>query len=112
MSSEELLAQLEQNKMELEVVKKGQEETQAVIHELRLMMSALLSAPRNINTSPPSLPAAREDPDDTYDAREMPRHIEREPPPPSIPPLSTFSSISEECQYGYIKEARATATPY
>jgi hypothetical protein len=89
MSSEELLAQLEQNKVELEVVKKGQEETQAVIHELRLMMSALLSAPRNINTSPPSLPAAREDPDDTYDAREMPRHIEREPPPPSIPPLST-----------------------
>ena len=85
MSSEELLAQLEQNKMELEVVKKGQEETQAVIHELRLMMSALLSAPRNINTSPPSLPAAREDPDDRYDAREIPRHIEREPPPPSIP---------------------------
>jgi hypothetical protein len=72
-------------KMELEAMKKGQEETQAVIRELRAMMAAFIAAPPTTNIPPPPpLPSTG---GDTAELETPETPVKRELFPSGIPPL-------------------------
>jgi len=83
--SEEVLAQLERNKVELEAMKKGQEETQEVVRQLRALMTAFIAAPLITSTPPPPTLPNTEGGTDEPKIPETP--VKRELFPSDIPPL-------------------------